>query len=522
MMRFFFIVAAIFTFTACLEGNTIEPEHHDHVHEDYDVVHVMEYSAGTTVGEYLTARPYACRTNGIAGLDQQMAQAVQCLRPGQLVDISNHPAINRDQGQVHPVLNAAVVEALEDASASVGEPIRLISGWRSVVGQYILQEFDPVCRGIGDPAPVGASLHQMGMAVDVVGNLSGRYYPHLIGAGFAEICRGTRHNPRCVEHNHYNFYVPGRDPGLEKRTAIRAFQVLWNYHASPAERIDDDGVFGPRTEAAMRATPIHGFSYMPSCDQLLNPTEAAHDEVVEEVVDEVVEEANLCEGSGLVAAGGREPCNGGLAENYRCVCEVATGEIISQVCNGTVWQTYDQNPHDCSQCLGRDFRGCSEFPIEEQPEPEPEPEARPQPEPEPEPRPQPPTGSGGQAVDESFAPADFLGDPCRSNAHCAGIRLNSGQTAQCLKRIGDSEGVGVCSVGCDRFCEDPPNAISGNPVTFCISATHFAGQYGRQNGVCVARASQTYNNHCRAFPGLSSRNASRFGESQTVRAVCLP
>jgi hypothetical protein len=42
------------------------------------------------------------------------------------------------------------------------------------------------------------------------------------------------------------------------RENLRAFQTIWNQH-NPASPLTEDGVYGPKTAAALHATPCGGW-----------------------------------------------------------------------------------------------------------------------------------------------------------------------------------------------------------------------------------------------------------------------
>jgi hypothetical protein len=49
-------------------------------------------------------------------------------------------------------------------------------------------------------------------------------------------------------------------------TSVLAFQRLWNLNR-PEDPIDEDGIYGPQTEARLEASPIAGFGISSTCGQ---------------------------------------------------------------------------------------------------------------------------------------------------------------------------------------------------------------------------------------------------------------
>jgi 3D (Asp-Asp-Asp) domain-containing protein len=66
----------------------------------------------------------------------------------------------------------------------------------------------------------------------------------------------------------------------------------------------------------------------------------------------------ICTDPSLELSDHAEPCPGAGENTWRCACSPQYGTVISQVCRGGSWTTYQTNPNDCSLCDGRYTAGC--------------------------------------------------------------------------------------------------------------------------------------------------------------------
>lgn len=206
-------------------------------------------TAAATVGDYVTT---ACSTAVVLELSRQIAAEVDCLDPGQLVAFPEGNGIAFTGGAILPyVSEAARADLLDAVAAGGGLTLELTSAYRTVAQQYLLYRWYQLGRcGIPIAAAPGASNHESGRAIDVR-NWSA--WVTLLGA------HGWSHD------------VPGDDVHFDhaaspdlRGTDVLAFQRLWNRN-QPSQAIDEDGVWGPMTELAMRMAPAEGFPLGASC-----------------------------------------------------------------------------------------------------------------------------------------------------------------------------------------------------------------------------------------------------------------
>ncbi len=213
-----------------------------------DAVELSAVEQAASVGSYEQS---ACSTEVVIELSRQIAAEVDCLMPGQLVEL---PA---EEGLVFTgaaVLPYASSEARADllAAAAEGGDVEINSAYRTVAQQYLLYAWYQGGRcGISAAAAPGESNHESGRAIDVAN------WPDRIGA---------------LEAHGWAQTVPGDDVHFDhlaspdiRGSDVLAFQRLWNRN-HPDDLIDEDGFWGADTEARLAASPAEGFAVGPSCD----------------------------------------------------------------------------------------------------------------------------------------------------------------------------------------------------------------------------------------------------------------
>lgn len=268
-----------------------------------------------------------CSTAGLEGLSRQLAETQRCLRPGAFVAFAPAPGITLQTSRVHPYLQATARDALHVAAARV--PMTITSAFRTLADQYVLYH----SGGCGLAARPGQSNHQTGRAIDVSNYSAAR--SALEAAGCAWL----------GSSDPVHFDCPGSD---RRSDAVLAFQRLWNVN-NPADRIDEDGVYGPQTEARLARSPASGFAAdacgcEPGCDGdavvradcsretcaggLVCTTEGGARCV--DAACPATGEASLCEGAAVLR------CADGVANREACgegeLC--AAGACVGAICVG--------------------------------------------------------------------------------------------------------------------------------------------------------------------------------------------
>lgn len=210
---------------------------------DDDYSEVESYA---TVGSYVSS---SCSTASVLGLSKQIADEISCANPTGLTKFVAGGNLQITSNAVLPYLSASGKTDL--AAVASGRVVQINSAFRTVAQQYLLYQWYQQGRcGIPIAASPGRSNHESGRAVDVAN------YSNVITAmsnrGWAHDVPGD-----AVHFDHLaSPDIRGRD--------ILAFQKLWNRN-HPADKIAEDGAYGPNTEARLRQAPSEGFPIGPTC-----------------------------------------------------------------------------------------------------------------------------------------------------------------------------------------------------------------------------------------------------------------
>ncbi len=210
---------------------------------------------GTEVRSFETT---SCSTAVVIELSRQIAEEVDCVMPGQLVPFEPQPRIEL-AGPVLPYMaRSARADLYASASAGSGSAMRVTSGFRTVVQQYLLRRWYELGRcGIPAAAEPGRSNHESGRAVDLA-----NYAAWTTAMANASWSRNVPGDPVHFEHLETQD-IRGAD--------VLAFQRLWNRNA-PDDRIDEDGAYGPATEARIKRAPAEGFGIGAICSSAIART----------------------------------------------------------------------------------------------------------------------------------------------------------------------------------------------------------------------------------------------------------
>ncbi len=236
-MRIRFLLASVAAIVACACGADSEGSPGS---SEADVV------AGTVDAAAVRG---GCSTDVVRGLAEQLVAEVDCMQPGALVRIDGLAGVTLD-ADVFPYLQQSAADALRRAGARGA--ITINSALRTTPQQYLLHRWYTGSRcGIGLAAPVGASNHEQGLAVDAVGGRSRL----LVAQGF--------HWFGSADPVHHD-YSAGGDVDLAG-LSTKAFQRLWNRN-HPEDLLVEDGVFARPTELRLRRAPAHGFDLGARCE----------------------------------------------------------------------------------------------------------------------------------------------------------------------------------------------------------------------------------------------------------------
>lgn len=199
-------------------------------------------ASAQTVEEAADARAGECSSEGVEGLSAQLVETHRCRFPRAFLPFAPHPQITLSSDRVHPLADPQAQPAI--VRAAENQPLTVTSAFRTVVEQLVLQ----VRGGCGLVARPGSSQHQGARAIDVAN------YNEARDALEAEGCIQT-----LPEADPVHFECPGVD---SRNLAVLVFQQLWNYNVV-SDSLDEDGIYGPQTEARLRQSPAAGFPGTP-------------------------------------------------------------------------------------------------------------------------------------------------------------------------------------------------------------------------------------------------------------------
>lgn len=262
-----------FLATGCGDAVDVDVLDH-HAHEDEDETVGSTASALEASDPVSAAVSQTCTTRVVRPLVTQLVEEIQCLRPGTMKSIAGVPGLSLGAA-AFPFLQTSAADALIAAQKTRGTTMSINSGLRTLPDQYLLYRWYQQKRcGIRLAAKPGTSNHESGIAVDINDNAGWRSAMQKNGYRWL-----GAHDPV-----HFD-YVGGGTVKLSGLSVL-AFQRLWNRN-NPDDLIDEDGSYGPITEARLTRSPIGGFPIGARCDDEDgdddDPSEYDGDEEVEDM-----------------------------------------------------------------------------------------------------------------------------------------------------------------------------------------------------------------------------------------------
>lgn len=188
-------------------------------------------------------------TATVSGLSQQLIYQLQLILPNAFVsfDDLNVDLTNAAFAYLQPPAKQALQQAIQDR----GKIMLVNSAYRTIAQQMLL--YNDRFNNPNPVAPPGASNHQTGLAIDIEDPRG--WEPYLMRYGW---------NPLPGDPPHFDYQGGGTVDIRNK--SILAFQQLWNKN-NVNQPIDEDGAFGPQTEAALNRSPAKGFAKAPWDDK---------------------------------------------------------------------------------------------------------------------------------------------------------------------------------------------------------------------------------------------------------------
>jgi MYXO-CTERM domain-containing protein len=205
-----------------------------------------EATSAVSVESYVSS---TCSTSSVIGLSKQIADEIGCMSPTLLSRFAPSTRLQITSNAVLPYLHATAKTDLLAVTQTT--TVQVNSAFRTVVQQYLLYRWYQLGRcGITAAATPGRSNHESGRALDL------QNYSSVISAMGA---RGWSHDVPGdpVHFDHLS------SPDIRGKDVL-AFQRLWNRnHAT--DKITEDGLYGPQTEARIKISPSEGFAAGPTC-----------------------------------------------------------------------------------------------------------------------------------------------------------------------------------------------------------------------------------------------------------------
>jgi N-acetylmuramoyl-L-alanine amidase len=193
--------------------------------------------------------PGGISTAIVNGLSQQLIYQINLIVPNALVSFDD---LNVELGDAaFPFVPPAGKEALRKAIEKRGIKMVVNSAYRTLAQQMLL--YNNRSENDNPVAPPGRSNHQSGLALDIEDRDGWESF--LAPLGWEPL----RNDPPHVDYQ-------GAGARDLRSTTILAFQKLWNKN-HPNSKIDEDGEFGPNTEAALNKSPSMGFAIAPWNDK---------------------------------------------------------------------------------------------------------------------------------------------------------------------------------------------------------------------------------------------------------------
>jgi hypothetical protein len=227
---------SIFLLILCSFG--CQPHYDDESHWEEGPMGVLRQ--GLTVGE-----AGGCSTSIVNALSEQLITEINCLRPDTLRAFGGP---NTSLGSaVFPFLQGQGPEDLTAAIESRNQTLQINSALRTLPQQFLLYRWYQQGRcNISLAARPGRSRHESGLAIDISNASS--WIDTLAAHSFGWF--GSR------DPVHFDYQGQGTTDlaGL----SVLAFQQLWNRNHSE-DLIEEDGLYGPQTEARILASPAEGF-----------------------------------------------------------------------------------------------------------------------------------------------------------------------------------------------------------------------------------------------------------------------
>lgn len=206
--------------------------------------------AGMTV---LQAAGASCSTTSVHGLSQQIIAEARCMNANAYVQVPQLANVTFGSAAYRYLEQPARDKLVAALNANPTKTMTVNSMLRTVAQQYLLYRwYQTGTCSISLAATPGSSNHETGLAFDV--SEYNTWKTILQNHGFQWLGASD------VVH----FDYVGAGAVSYKGLDVKAFQRLWNRN-NPGDLIGTDGIWGPQTEARMKASPSDGFAIGAQC-----------------------------------------------------------------------------------------------------------------------------------------------------------------------------------------------------------------------------------------------------------------
>lgn len=204
-------------------------------------------------GSVSDAAAASCTTTSVKGLSLQIIAEANCLSPGAFEAVPDLPNLSKGSAVFAFMQKPARDKLVSALQANPSRSMSINSMLRTSAQQFLLYRWYQLGRcGIGLAAKPGNSNHQGGLAIDI--NEYSSWKSTLQSNGFRWL----------GSSDPVHFDYSGSGAKEQRSLDVLAFQKLWNRN-NPADKISEDGAWGPNTEARMKKSPASGFPTGAQC-----------------------------------------------------------------------------------------------------------------------------------------------------------------------------------------------------------------------------------------------------------------
>ncbi|MEB2311248.1 MAG: M15 family metallopeptidase [Sorangiineae bacterium] len=189
----------------------------------------------------------SCFTGSVDALSRQIIRQTRCIDPAAFVPVPERPNLAKRSNVFLYMAAPARDHLLKALDANRNLTMTVNSSLRTVAQQYLLWRWYTGRRcGIRLASRPGDSNHETGLALDIAEAPAWR--SKLEAHRFKWL--------GAIDNMHFDYVGPGASS--RSSVDVKAFQQLWNLN-HPEDRLKEDGLYSPATEARLKKSPAGGF-----------------------------------------------------------------------------------------------------------------------------------------------------------------------------------------------------------------------------------------------------------------------